>query len=122
MTVSRLVRALWIDQSGAALSAELILMTTILGIGTIAGLTTVRDQVTFELADLATAFASIDQSYSLAEVTVPEVAPLIAVGSSFSLAGSVFVDTTDFCFDNSSGNTPDNAGTACVALVPGAPE
>lgn len=116
MTLTHLARSLWQDQSGAALSAELILITTILGIGSITGLTTIRDHVTFELADLATAFASINQSYSFGAITGA------TSGTTFSLAGSEFVDTTDFCFDTSSGDTPDDAGTACVALVSGTGE
>lgn len=116
MTLTQLVRTLWQDQSGSTLSVELILITTILGIGSITGLTTIRDQVTFEFADLATAFASLDQSYSYSTITGT------FAGGSFSLAGSVFVDTTDFCFDTSSGSTPEDAGTACVALVPGTGE
>ena len=113
MTLTHLVRSLWQDQSGATLSAELILITTILGIGSITGLTTIRDQVTFELADLATAFGSIDQSFSIGAITGT------TAGATFSLAGSVFTDTTDFCFDTTSGGSAADAGTACVSLVAG---
>ena len=51
------------DESGV-LTFEWILLITILVIGVIAGLAAVRDALNVELADIAQAIGSIDQSYS----------------------------------------------------------
>jgi Flp pilus assembly pilin Flp len=56
----RLVR----DEAGFVVSAELVLVATIVVIGMITGLSTVRDQVVTELADVADAVSAVNQSYS----------------------------------------------------------
>ncbi len=58
-------RRLWNDECGALLSAEIVLAGTILVIGVITGLTSARDAVVTELADLGGAVAWLDQSYTL---------------------------------------------------------
>ena len=78
---------LWQDQIGAVISAELVLVATILVIGMIVGLTTVRDQVVQELADVAAAVSDISQSYDYTGVT----------GHTSHTAGSDFHDKTDNC-------------------------
>lgn len=82
-----LLRRLWNDQSGAVVSAELVIVATILVLGMIVGLTTVRDQVVQELGDLAIAIASLNQTYSFSGVT----------GHHSSTAGSTFADLLDDC-------------------------
>lgn len=81
------MQSLWNDEVGFIISSELILIATILVIGMIVGLTTVRDQVVQELADIASAFSDVTQSYSYTGVT----------GHTSSTAGSNFNDQTDFC-------------------------
>lgn len=98
------------DEHGSVASAEILLITTILGLGAISGLTTFRDQVTMELADAATAFARINQSYSLGAIS----------GVGFSFAGSTFTDTLDFC-QNNPPDTP-GMGTSCVGIIEATPE
>lgn len=75
------------DESGFVVSTELILVATILVIGMIVGMTTLRDQVVIELADVADAISALDQSYQISDVT----------GHSSSSAGTIFDDTADFC-------------------------
>jgi hypothetical protein len=82
-----LFKKLWNDDAGVVVSAELILVATILVIGMIVGLTTVRDQVIQELGDVALAIASVNQSYSFSGAT----------GHHSSTAGSVFSDLSDDC-------------------------
>ena len=82
-----LLRRFWGDQSGAVVSAELVIVATILVLGMIVGLTTVRDQVVQELGDLAISIASLNQSYSFSGVT----------GHHSSTAGSIFSDLLDDC-------------------------
>ena len=95
-------KSLWEDQSGAIISAELILVVTILILGMVVGLTTLRDQVIQELGDVAIAIASVNQSYSFSGVT----------GHHSSSAGSVFIDLLDEC------DGPDTSGAepACISV------
>jgi hypothetical protein len=58
------LRALWNDDCGFIISAELVMIATIVVLGLIAGLTCVRDAVTGELKDVANAFDNLNQSYS----------------------------------------------------------
>ncbi len=102
----------WNDETGTVVSAEIILVITIAGIGMIAGLTTYRDAAVMEMADLATALGQFNQSYSLSSVVIT------GVGFSASFAGSTFDDQPDWCQDTTSSTTdPTNAGTACVAII-----
>lgn len=52
-------------QAGFVVTAELLLITTILGLGLITGYTKVRDQVLAELSDTGAAIGSINQSYEV---------------------------------------------------------
>ena len=60
----KLLKALWNDEAGVIISTELILVVTILGIGLVVGLNTLRNDVVTELADTAQAVSNIDQTYS----------------------------------------------------------
>jgi Flp pilus assembly pilin Flp len=82
-----LLKQLWADEAGAIISAELILVVTILVLGMVVGLTTLRDQVVQELGDVALAIASINQSFSFSGAT----------GHHSSTAGSIFIDLLDDC-------------------------
>jgi Flp pilus assembly pilin Flp len=92
----------WNDESGVVVSAELILVVTILVIGMVVGLTSLRDQVIQELGDVALAIASVNQSFSFSGAT----------GHHSSTAGSIFVDFLDDC------DGPDTAGAepACIEV------
>ncbi len=82
-----MLRKLWNDEAGAVLSAELVMVATILVIGMTVGLSAVRNSVVTELADLGQAISNIDQSYSYANVR----------GHHSASAGSKFRDAKDFC-------------------------
>ena len=86
-----MLKRLWSEEVGAIVSAEIMLVATILVIGMIVGLKSVRDSVVTELADVAQAFANVSQSYSYSGV---------AGHHAFSGAGS-FTDASDFCDSNS---------------------
>jgi hypothetical protein len=88
-----MLRKLWNDEAGFIVSAELVLVATILVIGMIVGLASLRDAVVTELADVGHAVANINQSYSYNGVN----------GHSSTTAGSLFVDFRDFC-DTFGGN------------------
>lgn len=86
----KIVSRLWIEQDGAVVSAEIMLVGTILVIGVIVGLKSVRDAVVSELADVAQAFSNVNQSYSYSGV---------AGHAGFS-GGGMFFDQLDFCDAN----------------------
>jgi hypothetical protein len=98
-----MMKKLWNDEVGAIISAELVLVMTIVGIGMITGLASVRDAVIEELADVGAAIGSVDQSYSVGNV----------VAHSAATAGSGFNDAPDFC-DNSSTS---GANSRCLAIT-----
>ena len=56
---------LWNDESGYVLSAELVLVGTLGVIGATVGLKMAADAVNEELTEVAVAFRSLDQSYSV---------------------------------------------------------
>lgn len=104
--------SLWEDIDGAITSTDLILVTTILTIGAIVGLTTFRDQVVQELGDLAVGVGSLDQSYSVAGATIT------INGATFVSQGSLFVDTSDDCeqglFEGNCANEPPGEAAGCI--------
>lgn len=60
----RTIKALWNDENGFVVSAELVLVLTIGVLSMIVGLHAVAKSVTQEMNDLSSAFGAIDQSYS----------------------------------------------------------
>jgi len=81
------MRRLWKDEAGFIVSADWVLVSSILVLGMVVGLTSVRDQIVQELGDVGAAFAVMNQSYEWDAIT----------GHTASVAGSVMVDVTDFC-------------------------
>ena len=95
----------WNDEAGFIVSTELILIATILVIGMLVGLVSVRDQVVQELADVAEAISDIDQSYTYTGI----------LGHTSETNGSDFTDLTDYC-DATAGQAAavDDKYSACV--------
>lgn len=85
-----LLSVLWNDQRGETSSLSLILLVTIVALGAIVGLTTLRDQIVQELGDIALAIENLNQSYTA--------------------AGSTFVDPGPFPSD------PEGSEPACINL------
>jgi hypothetical protein len=102
---------LWREESAAIVSAEIILVASILVIGVISGLKSLRDSVVTELADLAQAIANINQSYSFSGVS----------GHHAFSGGGVFGDAADFC---DTYNADDRGNSKCVSICsnPASPE
>ncbi|REJ86880.1 MAG: hypothetical protein DWQ34_26760 [Planctomycetota bacterium] len=61
----RLLQRLLQDECGAIAGADYILAVTILTVGAVTGLATVRDAVVQEFGDLAIGMETIDQSYTV---------------------------------------------------------
>ena len=97
----KLLHRLWADQAGFVVSTELVLVATILVIGMVVGLVTVRDAVVQELADVAGAIASVSQSYEYTDV----------IGHTSATSGSHFQDQIDFCDE---GDDTADEGAQCV--------
>ncbi len=85
-----LLRKFWNDDAGFIISAELVLVATVLVIGLIVGLASLRNQVVQELVDVGQAIGSMSQSYALAGTKKH------GVGWS---DGSSYTDKLDFCQD-----------------------
>lgn len=92
------------DESGQLVSTEMMLLATILVLGSVVGLKSVRDSAVTELADVAQAFSNISQSFSYTATD----------GHGTSTAGAVFIDITDFC-DTNDPNDPLQT-SKCVIL------
>jgi Flp pilus assembly pilin Flp len=93
---------LWNDEAGFVVSTELALIATILVIGMVVGLTSIRDQIVQELADIGGMISQLNQSYSFSAIT----------GHHSSTAGSFGVDLVDSC-DVSCGDAS-GVGALCV--------
>jgi len=74
-------------QAGFIVSAELLLIATILVIGLIVGMVAVRDAVVAEYGDVAEAIGALDQSYSFEGIT--------DTGTNAFTVGSAFNDQPD---------------------------
>jgi Flp pilus assembly pilin Flp len=83
-----MLRRFWKDEAGFVVSAELILIATILVIGLIVGLAVLRNQIVQEIVDVAMAIGSVSQSYCFSGTAKPFVA---------WTDGTCYVDLIDFC-------------------------
>jgi hypothetical protein len=102
-----MLKRLWNDETGSILSIEIILVGTVLGIGVITGLSSLRDAIITELADVGGAIGALDQSYTLRGSSA----------HSSATADNVFRDQADFC----DGNQPGEAGNSrCLSVCGGA--
>lgn len=59
------MKRLWRDECGALSVNDYILMVAIVGVGSVAGLATVRDAAVQDLGDVAIGLESLDQSYTV---------------------------------------------------------
>ncbi|WP_437187998.1 branched-chain amino acid aminotransferase [Planctomicrobium sp. SH668] len=75
------------DEAGFIVSAELVLISTILVIGVIVGLAEVANGINNELEDVGSAFGSMNQSFVFSGFC----------GHKGSSAGSCFQDAADYC-------------------------
>ena len=91
-------------QHGFVISAEVILVATILVLGMIVGLTSLRDGIVTELADVGEAIGAISQTYLFNGVT----------GHHASSNGSTWNDLEDTC--DTSDNTQSGTNSRCVVI------
>lgn len=74
-------------QAGFIVSAELVLIATILVIGLIVGMVAIRDALTAEMGDVAEAIGALDQSYTDNGI--------IDFGTGTAVQGSAWSDDSD---------------------------
>lgn len=96
---------LWNDESGLIISAELIILLTIGVIALVVGLTSLRDSIVTELADVGQAISNANQSYYVFGIRSP---------SSF-ISGFGFTDQQDFG-DNVNANAPFQ-NSRCIVIA-----
>jgi hypothetical protein len=73
-------------QAGFVVTAELLLITVILVLGLVTGMTKLRDQSIAELGDTASAIGAINQSYSIRGTVFGDGTDPIAVKDGFGFA------------------------------------
>lgn len=103
--MTKLAIRFWNDQDGALVSAEIMLVATILVLGMIVGLKSVRDSVVSELADVAQALGNIDQSFSYSAIC----------GHAAHVDGASFEDLLDFC--DAAGDNANPQHSKCVNVA-----
>ena len=86
------------DEAGFIVSAELVLVATLLVIGMIVGLSEVQHAVVQELNDVADAIGQLNQSYYYSGFHATKPGHINNLGS--VTFGSTFTDTTDDCDNN----------------------
>ncbi|MDA0832376.1 MAG: hypothetical protein O2955_08480 [Planctomycetota bacterium] len=108
-----MLRKLWNDEAGFIVSAELVLVATILVIGMIVGLSEVQHAVVQELGDVGEAIGSVNQSYGYTGFSAKKSG--LKGGIKSFTAGSLFNDITDDCDNN-------QCDLACDPAMPEAPK
>ncbi len=90
------LNTLWNDEAGFIVSAELILIATILVIGLVVGLSEVQHAVVGELNDVGEAIGNLNQSYCYTGFTSYKQNGNLKA----QLVGSQFIDHADDCDNN----------------------
>ncbi|MDA1015248.1 MAG: hypothetical protein O3A00_12445, partial [Planctomycetota bacterium] len=103
--MTKLLRDLWIDERGIILSAELLIIATIMCCGVVVGWVVVRDAIVQELADVGNAISSLNQSYSFTGYNHSDGNKTLATCS-----GSSFTDTITLSQVSSTGASGANGG------------
>ncbi len=114
------MKSFWNDEAGVIVSAEIVLVATILVLGMIVGLVELQTAVVSELADLSVAFGNLDQSYSTSGFAATKS------GGSFKARtfGAAYADAQDICDGDDSlaivcdDDGEDDLGSAPVASQP----
>ena len=80
------------DESGFLISAELVLIFTLVFCAVAVGVGVVKDSLAAELGDVAEAIGALNQTYSTSSLNAPT-----GTGDHATCAGSGFVDRADTC-------------------------
>ena len=88
-----MLRTLLADENGFLVSAELVLVFTLVFCAVAVGVSVVRDSLVLELGDVAEAIGALDQSYNYRGIR----ADLEGAGTHAVCSGSGFNDEEDDC-------------------------
>lgn len=88
-----MLKNLWNDEAGVILSAELVLISTILVLGMIVGLVELQCSIVAELSDLSSAFGNLNQSYNISGFTSSKGANQFKARTH----GAAYTDRADTC-------------------------
>lgn len=89
-----MIKAFCMDEAGFLISAEMILVFTLVFCGVAVGFAVVRDSLVQELGDVAEAVGALNQSYQYRSVAAPEAA---SCGFHARCSGAGFFDQKDDC-------------------------
>ena len=103
----RMLQRLWNDEAGMVVSSELVFVSSIAAIGMVVGLSAARDGITSELADVGDAVTEYNQGYQLASIQ----------GHGAALAGTQYLDNSDFCDNAADGVALADEGCILRALA-----
>jgi hypothetical protein len=87
------LKTLWNDESGVILSAELVLVCTILVLGLLVGMVELQCAIVSELSDLSSAFGNLNQSYNQSGFGSSKGAGQFAART----YGAAYTDRADTC-------------------------
>jgi hypothetical protein len=88
-----MLKRLWMDEAGAVLTTELILLLVIVVIGMSVGLTILRDSVVAQMGDLSGAIAAINPAYTWAGILYDPAGTLGAVDLEATGDGATYAFT-----------------------------
>jgi hypothetical protein len=108
------VRTLWVDEAGFIVSAELVLVATILVISMVVGLVCIRNQVVQELIDVGQAIGSICQTYAYTGIETP------CDHRYGYVSGSYYLDVRDYCQPDHGQRPGEPAGGIMFTRLPDA--
>ena len=89
-----MLRQLIKDDSGFLVSAELVLVFTLVFCGVAVGMAVVRDSLVQELGDVSEAIGAVNQSYGYRSIAAPDA---VTCGTHGTCSGSGFEDQKDDC-------------------------
>nr|WP_082708407.1 hypothetical protein [Marinobacterium profundum] len=113
-------------QGGFVMTTELVLLVTVMVMGMVVGLVTMRDAVTAEMEDVAEAIGALDQSYAFNGMLNAESTAGVEGSSYGDAIDTLAGDEAEFSFvalDNTEGSTvvagagsssSSNAGTVVI--------
>lgn len=79
----KMLSQLWHDAGGNVLTAEVVLLATILVLGIVVGAKSFRDAAVTEWADYAQAIGRLDQSYNIPDVYGTDGTTIVVKGGHF---------------------------------------
>ena len=113
-----MLKKLWTDEAGFIVSAELVLVATIVVISMVVGLACIRNQVVQELIDVGQALGNISQTYAYTGIDAANVSTGGYNHGWAYCSGSAYWDVVDYCQDTSGQQPGTPAGGISFTKLP----